>query len=68
MAHGKRQLDVYGELMGAVFLLRQHLNDLNEVTREFLVSIVDTAASRWQQKDQGIWEIRGEPRHFLIPN
>ena len=25
----------------------------------------DTAADRWQQKDQGIWEIRGEPRDFL---
>jgi alpha,alpha-trehalase len=64
-AWNQRQLDVYGELMEAVFLLRQHLNDLDELTREFLVSIVDAAASRWQQKDQGIWEIRGEPRHFL---
>ncbi|MBB5327900.1 GH15 family glucan-1,4-alpha-glucosidase [Edaphobacter lichenicola] len=64
-AWNQRQLDVYGELMGAVFLLRQHLNDLDELTREFLVSVVDAAASRWQQKDQGIWEIRGEPRHFL---
>src|SRR6516165_9595142 len=25
----------------------------------------DTAAARWQEKDQGIWEIRGEPRDFL---
>jgi alpha,alpha-trehalase len=64
-AWNQRQLDVYGELMGAVFLLREHLPDLDEVTREFLVSIVNAAASRWQQKDQGIWEIRGEPRHFL---
>jgi GH15 family glucan-1,4-alpha-glucosidase len=64
-AWNQRQLDVYGELMGAVFLLREHLNDLDEVTREFLVGIVDAAASRWQQKDQGIWEIRGEPRHFI---
>jgi GH15 family glucan-1,4-alpha-glucosidase len=23
------------------------------------------AAARWMEKDQGIWEIRGEPRHFL---
>ena len=26
---------------------------------------METAASRWEQKDQGIWEIRGEPRDFL---
>ncbi len=64
-AWNQRQLDVYGELMGAVFLLREHLKKLDEVTREFLVRIVDAAASRWQQKDQGIWEIRGESRHFV---
>ena len=27
--------------------------------------MADTAASRWNEKDQGIWEIRGEPRDFL---
>jgi len=25
----------------------------------------DTAAARWKEKDQGIWEVRGEPRDFL---
>ena len=64
-AWNQRQLDVYGELMGAVYLLKDQLTGLDDVTSEFLVSIVDAAASRWQQKDQGIWEIRGEPRHFL---
>jgi alpha,alpha-trehalase len=29
------------------------------------VQLADTAARRWQEKDQGIWEIRGEPREFL---
>jgi len=64
-AWNQRQLDVYGELMGAVYLLKDQLTGLDDVTSEFLVSIVDAAASRWEQKDQGIWEIRGEPRHFL---
>jgi alpha,alpha-trehalase len=35
------------------------------VTRRFLATAADTAAARWQEKDQGIWEIRGEPRDFL---
>ena len=34
-------------------------------TRRFLVALADIAARRWQEKDQGIWEIRGEPRHFV---
>ncbi len=34
-------------------------------TQRFFVQLADTAARRWQEKDQGIWEIRGEPRDFL---
>ena len=39
--------------------------DLAPATRRFFVKLADTAALRWQEKDQGIWEVRGEPRHFL---
>jgi GH15 family glucan-1,4-alpha-glucosidase len=38
---------------------------LSPGTRRFLVSLADTAAQRWPEKDQGIWEVRGEPRHFV---
>ena len=34
-------------------------------TRRFFVELADTAARRWQEKDQGIWEVRGEPRDFV---
>jgi GH15 family glucan-1,4-alpha-glucosidase len=61
----QRQLDVYGELIGAVHLLEPQLENLDATTREFLCDLVDAAASRWGEKDQGIWESRGEPRHFL---
>ena len=39
--------------------------DLAPATRRFLVQLADAAARRWQEKDQGIWEVRGEPRDFL---
>jgi GH15 family glucan-1,4-alpha-glucosidase len=39
--------------------------DLAPATRRFLVEMANTAARRWQEKDRGIWEVRGEPRHFL---
>jgi GH15 family glucan-1,4-alpha-glucosidase len=62
----QRQLDVYGELLGAAQRLVDQLGDeLDPVTRRFLAAAADTAASRWREKDQGIWEIRGEPRDFL---
>ena len=83
-AWNQRQLDVYGELLGAVYRLSDHVfdntsrvgpaanpdkwgapPDLAPSTRRFFVELADTAARRWQEKDQGIWEIRGEPRDFL---
>ena len=61
----QRQLDVYGELLGAAHRLGDQLGELDPVTQRFLTAAADTAASRWREKDQGIWEIRGEPRDFL---
>ncbi|GAC1355110.1 MAG: glycoside hydrolase family 15 protein [Ktedonobacteraceae bacterium] len=64
-AWNQRQLDVYGELLGAARRLRDQLGNLDEVTRTFLVEVADAAASRWQDHDQGIWEVRGDPKDFL---
>jgi GH15 family glucan-1,4-alpha-glucosidase len=64
-AWNQRQLDVYGELLSAARRLRHYLGSLDQATRDFLVEVADTAAARWEETDQGIWEVRGEPRHFL---
>jgi GH15 family glucan-1,4-alpha-glucosidase len=45
--------------------LADQLPVLDEETRWFLRSCADTAAVRWRDRDQGIWEVRGEPQHFL---
>ena len=59
------QLDVYGELLDAAFRLRDQLGEMEPATLEFLVALADAAARQWEQPDNGIWEVRGEPRHFL---
>ena len=64
-AWNQRQLDVYGELLDAAFRLRDYLTDLDETTREFLARAADSAAALWKQKDNGIWEMRTRPQHFL---
>ncbi len=64
-AWNQSQLDVYGELLGAAQRLSDQLGELDPVTRQFLAAAADAAASRWHEKDQGIWEVRGEPRDFL---
>jgi GH15 family glucan-1,4-alpha-glucosidase len=65
----QRQLDVYGELLSAVHRLSDHIFDpakpISRSTCRFLVALADSAGRRWREKDQGIWEVRGEPRHFL---
>jgi Glycosyl hydrolases family 15 len=64
-AWDQRQLDVYGELLGAARLLADHLGGLLPSARRFLVQAADAAAARWREQDQGIWEVRGGPRDFL---
>jgi GH15 family glucan-1,4-alpha-glucosidase len=64
-AWNQRQLDVYGELLDAAARLPEVLDDLDSDTRRFLAQAADAAAARWCETDQGIWEVRGEPQHFL---
>jgi len=64
-AWNQTQLDVYGELLAAVHRLRDQLGELDVPTRRFLIEVADTAATRWTEPDHGIWEMRGEPQHFL---
>lgn len=64
-AWAQPQLDVYGELLDAVHCLRGQLGEFDDHERRFLVALADTAAAVWQQTDQGIWEVRGPPRHYL---
>jgi alpha,alpha-trehalase len=64
-AWNQRQLDVYGEVLSAAHRLIDQLGELDAGTKAFLVGVADAAAERWQEKDQGIWEMRDEPRNFL---
>jgi GH15 family glucan-1,4-alpha-glucosidase len=61
----QKQIDVYGELLDAALLLADKITEMDEDMRAFLVALADTAANRWRDPDQGIWEVRGESRHFL---
>jgi alpha,alpha-trehalase len=64
-AWSQQQVDVYGELLGAAHQLRDHIDGIDDTAKRFLASCADAAAVRWREPDQGIWEVRGNPRHFL---
>jgi GH15 family glucan-1,4-alpha-glucosidase len=59
------QLDVYGELLNAMWLYRDELGELHPEIQRFIADLADTAARRWTERDSGMWEMRGEPRHHL---
>jgi alpha,alpha-trehalase len=64
-AWDQTQLDVYGELLNMLYLYRDKLGDLHPEIQRFVAELADAAAARWSEPDQGIWEMRGEPRHHL---
>jgi GH15 family glucan-1,4-alpha-glucosidase len=64
-AWGQTQLDVYGELLDALYAYRDELGDLHPEIQEFVAYLADTAAARWHETDAGMWEMRGKPRHHL---
>src|SRR2546430_16876715 len=64
-AWGQTQLDVYGELLNALYLYREQLGELHPEIQEFVAYLADMAAARWSETDAGMWEMRGEPRHHL---
>ena len=59
------QLDIYGELMDAVYLYDKHGEPLHHGLWRRLVRVVDWVCDNWRQPDEGIWEVRGGRREFL---
>ncbi len=64
-AYEQVQLDIYGELLDAVYLYDKHGDP---ISYDFWLDIsrqVDWVCDHWRRKDQGIWEVRGGQREFL---
>jgi GH15 family glucan-1,4-alpha-glucosidase len=65
-AWNQSQLDVYGELLDAIYRYRERLgDDLHPEIQAFVASLADAAARRWHEPDAGMWEMRGEAQHHL---
>jgi GH15 family glucan-1,4-alpha-glucosidase len=63
-AYDQRQMDVYGELLDWAEIYRTIGGDLDGAT-DVLRSVADFVAGCWWEPDQGLWEIRGGPRHHV---
>jgi pentatricopeptide repeat protein len=63
-ASEQRQLDVYGEVIDALYQAREHgLPALNEYWSLARV-LLDWLEANWREPDSGVWEVRGPNRHF----
>ena len=58
------QHDVLGEVMEAMAELRERGDDPDGNAWALQRALVDELVRHWEEPDRGIWEIRGEPRHF----
>src|SRR3990170_4481415 len=64
-AYDQIQLDIYGELLDAVFLYDKYAEP---ISYEFWLNIsrqVNWVCDHWKLEDEGIWEVRGGKREFL---
>jgi GH15 family glucan-1,4-alpha-glucosidase len=59
------QLDAYGQILDQSWSWHQRGNSPDDDYWRFLADLVDAACERWTEPDCGIWEWRGEPRHFV---
>ena len=64
-AHNQLQLDIYGELMDAVYLYNKYGEPISYDFWLALKRHINWLTSHWRQPDEGIWEVRGGRRHFL---
>ena len=64
-AYQQLQLDIYGELMDAVYLANKYGDGISHSGWQNLQRILDWLAKNWNRPDEGIWEVRGGAREFL---
>jgi GH15 family glucan-1,4-alpha-glucosidase len=64
-AHNQRQNDVFGAVLDSVYLHAKRRDHIPERLWPVLTDQVWCAAKVWKEPDQGIWEARGKPRHYV---
>src|SRR5712691_11565417 len=64
-AYNQRQNDVFGAVLDSVYLHSKRRDHIPERLWPVLVDQGKCAAAVWREPDQGIWEARGKPQHYV---
>ncbi len=64
-AYSQTQHDTWGNLIGLLALQARHTGRVTSAAWRTINSVMTDMAAHWREPDRGIWEVRGEPRHFV---
>lgn len=64
-AYQQLQMDIYGELMDSVYLFNKYVHPISYDLWRYLRRMIDWVTENFQRTDNGIWEVRGGPQHFV---
>jgi GH15 family glucan-1,4-alpha-glucosidase len=64
-AYDQKQLDIYGELIDAVYLYDKYGVPISHDLWQSVRTFVDWVCDHWQDTDEGIWEVRGGQQQFV---
>ena len=63
-AYTQKQLDIYGEMLDAIYIYNNY-DAISYDLWQNLNRLLEWLQNHWQDEDEGIWEVRGGPKHFL---
>src|ERR1700716_289325 len=63
-AYEQRQHDVWGAVLDSFYIHTRSQDRLDDRVWSILQRQVESALEHWREPDQGIWEVRGDPKHF----
>ncbi|MFE2020585.1 glycoside hydrolase family 15 protein [Streptomyces sp. NPDC059499] len=61
----QRQLDVYGEVIDSLRVAHEAGLDSKPHAWNLQLSLLGFLESTWREPDEGLWEVRGQRRHFV---
>jgi alpha,alpha-trehalase len=64
-ATSQLQLDIYGGVLDTAWLYHRNGGRIDPAFWDFLVRVVEHVEGRWEEPDEGIWEVRGGRRQFV---
>jgi alpha,alpha-trehalase len=64
-AADQRQLDNWGHVVDIAYVLARRRDGLDRDTSDAVASLVEFVARHWREPDQGMWEVRSAPEHFV---